>query len=250
MSSVPADLLAAVRAAERIVVFTGAGMSAESGLPTFRDEETGLWSRYDVSRLATPEAWDADPALVWAWYQRRRFQLAAVEPNPGHRAIAALGRHRRVDVVTQNVDDLHERGGSERVVHLHGRLAETFCDTCRLPYPVPAVDPQTEHLEPERCVCGGRIRPGVVWFGEHLPADEFARAVDHAENCDLMLVVGTSGIVYPAAGLPQVAREHGATVAEINPNRTDLSEAADLVWRAPASTALPALLEVLSGTAS
>lgn len=241
----PDGLVEAVRSAERITVLTGAGMSAESGLPTFRDAETGLWARYDPMTLATPEAWNDDPGLVWAWYQRRRFQLAAVEPNPGHRAIAALGTRLDVAVVTQNVDDLHERAGTDDVIHLHGSLTGSHCDRCAARYSIPAVDPEAERLSPIGCECGGLIRPSVVWFGEQLPEAEFGRAIDRAESSDLMLVIGTSGLVYPAAGLPELARAQGALIVEINPNESGLSASADIVWRSGASAALTALLGAL-----
>ncbi|MBB4853421.1 NAD-dependent deacetylase [Mycobacteroides chelonae] len=245
-TEVPEELVAAASTARTVTVLTGAGMSAESGLPTFRDAQTGLWSKYDPMTLATPESWQEDSGLVWAWYQNRRVQLLAVQPNDGHRALAQWGSHRDVRIVTQNVDDLHERAGSVNVTHVHGSLLASHCDVCGTSCDVAVVAPTSERVLPPECDCGGRVRPGVVWFGEVLPQVEFGHAVAHSQSCDLMLLIGTSGIVYPAAGLPQLALSRGATVVEINPCETDLSDRADLVWRATAATALPALIDALS----
>lgn len=251
---VPAPVLEAARSARRVVVVTGAGMSAESGVPTFRDARSGLWARYAAEDLATPEAWERDPAFVWAWYLSRFGSLASVEPNAGHRAVAAwatVPATESVTVVTQNVDDLHERAGSQDVVHLHGSLASFRCSRCDTAYDgrvdVPdAGEPEPERLDPPVCVeCGGLVRPGVVWFGELLPLDEWDRAVALVESADLVLVVGTSGLVHPAAGLPVVARGAGATVVEVNPHETDTSDVAHHVWREKAAVALPALVEKL-----
>lgn len=246
MTEVPSELLAAVSKARIVTVLTGAGMSAESGLPTFRDVQTGLWSKYDPMTLATPQAWKQDPDLVWAWYQNRRIQLMAVQPNDGHRALARWGTHQQVRVVTQNVDDLHERAGSDDVVHVHGSLLRSHCDSCDSEHQAMIAAPESERVPPPQCPCGGRFRPSVVWFGEMLPEAEFGRAISHAQACDVILLVGTSGIVYPAAGLPQLASNRGAVVAEINPHDTDLSATADLVWRSTAATALPALVDALT----
>lgn len=226
-------------------MLTGAGMSAESGVPTFRDAQTGLWARYDPMTLATPEAWRSDPALVWAWYQKRCAMLTAVSPNDGHRALAAWGAVAEVRIVTQNVDDLHERAGSEEVVHVHGSLHSPRCDSCGTEHHVEVIEPESERVDPPECVCGGLVRPGVVWFGEMLPERAWARAEELAEKCDLLLVVGTSAIVYPAAGLPQIALMLGTYVSEINPERTALSSVVDLHWEATAATALPQLVEAV-----
>ncbi|CPR97697.1 NAD-dependent deacylase [Mycobacteroides abscessus] len=246
MTEVPDELIAAASKARSVTVLTGAGMSAESGLPTFRDAQTGLWSKYDPMTLATPESWHEDPGLVWAWYQNRRIQLLAVQPNDGHRALAQWGSHRDIRIVTQNVDDLHERAGSSNVTHVHGSLLKSHCDTCRSDFEATVSAPEAERVAPPECGCGGKVRPSIVWFGEMLPEVEFGHAVAHSQNCDLMLLIGTSGIVYPAAGLPQLALSRGATVVEINPQETDLSDRADLVWRSTAATALPALLQALA----
>ena len=245
---VPEPVLEAARAARRVVAVTGAGMSAESGVPTFRDAQTGLWERYAAEDLATPEAWERDPAFVWAWYLSRFGAVAHVEPNAGHVAIARWAGPAEVRVVTQNVDDLHERAGSREVVHLHGSLTCFRCARCETAYDGPVVVPeeQVERVEPPTCArCGGWVRPGVVWFGELLPTDAWERAVALVEAADLVLVVGTSGIVHPAAGLPALARAAGAVVVEVNPRETDVSDLAHHVWRETAALALPALAAAL-----
>jgi len=241
---VPAGILQAARAARRVTVLTGAGMSAESGIPTFRDAQSGLWARFDPMQLATPEAWEADPALVWAWYRWRAALVRGVEPNAGHRALATWADETatQVRVVTQNVDDLHERAGSAVLAHVHGSLFATRCADCgEAPYEEPPVPPApVERLDPPTCTrCGGLLRPGVVWFGEMLPTAPMSRAEEAVEECDLVLVVGTSGLVHPAAGLPHLARARGIPVVEINPAPTELSDAVDEVWRETAARALP-----------
>lgn len=220
---IPTDLIDTLRNAKRLVVFTGAGVSAESGIPTFRDSLTGLWQRYDAASLATPEAFKADPALVWGWYEWRRMKVLQAEPNPAHLAIASLAqRVPRLTLVTQNVDDLHERAGSADVLHLHGSLHRPRCAGCGKaptePLGMPDEPEGGRRLEPPRCTaCGDRLRPGVVWFGESLPADALTTAFAAAEVCDLLISVGTSGMVYPAAEVPGLAWRAGATVVHVNP---------------------------------
>ena len=238
----PPSVVDAVRAATRITVLTGAGMSAESGLPTFRDTEDGLWARYDPMTLAPPEAWHDDPALVWGWYQQRRIQLDSAAPNPAHLALADLAARRDVQIVTQNVDELHEQAGSTEVIHIHGTLSRSYCDTCGDNYTIPTAMPRTERVPPPTCGCGGLVRPGVVWFGEMLPEVDFARAIGAVQESDVRLIVGTSGMVQPAAGLPQLARMRGSFIVEVNPETTELSDRADVTWRASAGAALPALV--------
>jgi NAD-dependent deacetylase len=171
-----------LRAAERITVFTGAGVSAESGIPTFREAQTGLWERFRAEELATPDAFERDPALVWGWYEWRRAKVMNAQPNPAHLAIAAMERHvRRLSLITQNVDDLHERAQSREVVHLHGSLMRPYCQRCKEAFQFAAeparVSAETQRVEPAACGhCGGRVRPGVVWFGESLPAREWEAA--------------------------------------------------------------------------
>lgn len=228
-----------VREAHRIVVLTGAGMSAESGVPTFRDAQGGLWSDFSVEELATEQGFRARPQVVWDWYAARRAAIAQVAPNAGHVAIADFQRRHpgRMTVVTQNVDGLHQRAGSTGVLALHGNIAEDKW----LEPPRPccnASEPQAG--KPPRCAaCGNLRRPAVVWFGEMLPLDAFAAAEEAAAACDLMLVVGTSGVVYPAAGL---ARGREGRVVVVNPGPTDLDDAADVVLTGTAAGVLPRLL--------
>lgn len=257
------EALAAVRAlverAERPVVLSGAGMSAESGVPTFRDAQTGLWERYSPEQLATEEAFLADPGLVWSWYLWRARMVREVEPNAGHRAVAAWQeRVPGLTVATQNVDDLHERAGADVLAHLHGSLFAFRCAACDAPADVdpaalgdddaaPGSEADLEALlleEPPVCTaCGaGRIRPDIVWFGEMLPEAEWDATYDALDGCDLCVVVGTSGIVQPAASLPFVALGAGAPVVEVNPDVTELSSAVTHRLSGPAGLVLPALL--------
>lgn len=212
-----------IRDAQHVVFFTGAGVSAESGIPTFRDAQTGLWATFDATELATPEAFKADPALVWGWYEWRRMKVLKAQPNPAHLAIARLVQHfPRATVVTQNVDDLHERAGSADVLHLHGSLHQPRCFACGTGYSlereIPVEPDQGRRVEPPRCSrCNGFIRPGVVWFGESLPVQALQQAFDAAAQCDVLFSVGTSGVVYPAAQMPHIARDANAAVVHINP---------------------------------
>jgi NAD-dependent deacetylase len=228
-----------VKAAARIAVLSGAGMSAESGVPTFRDAQTGLWAKFRPEDLATEDAFRANPKLVWDWYESRRAKLRDVEPNAGHLAIADFQRRHpgRLTVITQNVDGLHQRAGSTGVLALHGNIAEDkWLDTpgaCCNEAAVLAGSP------PSCDRCGNLRRPAVVWFGEPLPLQALELAQAAAAQCDVMLVVGTSGVVYPAAGL---ARSAGGRVVVVNPQATDLDDAADLVLRGTAAEVVPGLL--------
>ncbi len=242
-ASFDAELIGALRAARSVVARTGAGRSAESGLATFRDAQTGLWARFDPRELATPAAFARNPQRVWDWYAWRRELAAAAVPNAGHLALAAL--ERRVPafaLVTQNVDGLHQRAGSRDVVELHGNIGRVKCSREGLP---------VTHWESAagsvpRCArCGALLRPDVVWFDEPLPAAALAAAEDAARGCAVLLVVGTAAEVYPAAGLPALARRSGALVVEINPNPTALSATADRVLRGAAGVVLPALLAAI-----
>ncbi|MGB2571048.1 SIR2 family NAD-dependent protein deacylase [Micromonospora citrea] len=243
-----AELLAHAR---RVVVFTGAGISAESGVPTFRDALTGLWRRFDAQALATPEAFRDDPALVWGWYEWRRSRVSRAVPNAGHLAVAAI--EARVPdslVVTQNVDDLHERAGSVAPLHLHGSLFAPRCSVCArpAPYEVAQEPGDGRRVSPPRCArCAGPVRPGVVWFGEALPAAVLEAAIGAASGCDLLITVGTSGLVYPAAEIPQVAARLGARVIQVNPERTPLDAVADVNLRGPSAQLLPALVRAAWG---
>ena len=238
--AIPIELARALQRARFVAALTGAGVSAESGLATFRDAQTGLWARFDPRELATPAAFARNPKLVWDWYALRRERVAAAQPNAGHVALAEL--ERRVPefvLVTQNVDGLHQRAGSRRVVELHGSIVRvrrscegTIVERWR-----------TEDGEVPRCAsCGAFLRPDVVWFEEMLPAQALASAEDAARRCDMLLVIGTSAEVHPAAGLPLLAREHGARLVEINPNATALSPRADYVLRGASGVLLPQLV--------
>ncbi|MDZ7747532.1 MAG: NAD-dependent deacylase [Halofilum sp. (in: g-proteobacteria)] len=235
------DALAdAVRAARTVTVLTGAGLSADSGVPTFRDAREGLWARYRPEDLATPEAFERDPATVWRWYAERRARVRAVEPNAGHYALARLAtRLPDLRLVTQNVDGLHQRAGHAGVIEFHGSLMTDVCHREGR-----AVDVAGDDATPPACPhCGGPVRPGVVWFGEAIPRAALEAATAAADACDLFLAVGTSALVHPAAGLADMAREAGARVAEINPEATGLSERVDIRIAAGAAEALPRLLE-------
>lgn len=247
---VPEEVRDLARSARRVLVLTGAGASAESGVPTFRDAVAGLWSRFDPMQLATPEAWAADPAMCWAWYGWRAHLIRIAEPNPGHRAITAWQQRPGVDlrVSTQNIDDLHERAGTEVMAHVHGDLFALRCAECGMPSAAgyPEVPRPVERLDPPRCErCGGLVRPGVVWFGEMLPEGALEISVETARWAELVVVVGTSGLVYPAAAIPGVARDTGVPVVEVNPEGSTLPDGADHVIEAPAGQALPALVAAL-----
>ncbi|KPA92063.1 NAD-dependent protein deacetylase, SIR2 family [Pseudomonas asplenii] len=237
-----------LRDARHVVVFTGAGVSAESGIPTFRDALTGLWSRFDPAALATAEAFRNDPALVWGWYEWRRSKVLAASPNPAHLAIAELARRvPRLTVITQNVDDLHERAGSRDVIHLHGSLHSPRCFACTRPYQGvsgPLAEPEEgRRVEPPRChKCNGKIRPGVVWFGEALPAQAWRDALAAAGDCDLLFSIGTSGVVQPAAQIPQVARKQGAVVVHVNLQPESVEGENEFALVGQAADILPRLL--------
>ena len=228
----------------QVTVLSGAGISAESGVPTFRDVETGLWAKVDPYEISSAEGWRAHPDKVWAWYLWRHHMMGAVEPNDGHLAVAAWQDYADVHVVTQNVDNLHERAGSKQVYHLHGSLFEFRCDRCQREYggEVPDMLEPVESVDPPRHECGGFIRPNVVWFGEPLPDEAWQRSVEAVTAADVVIVVGTSSIVYPAAGLPELALANGTVVIEVNPERTPLSDAATVSLRETAAGALPGLL--------
>jgi NAD-dependent deacetylase len=231
--------------ADFVVCLTGAGVSAESGVATFRDAQTGLWSNFDPRQLASPAGFAEDPGLVWRWYMERLETVGQVQPNPGHLALAQLEQLApRSALFTQNVDDLHERAGSQNVRHLHGAIAHFRCNDCRLEHPLQPADRQL--AEPPACHhCGGRIRPAVVWFGELLPQDVLVEARRAAEACHVMLVVGTSGVVYPAAELPLVAQAAGAQVIDVNPAAGPIAEVADLFLQGAGGEILPRLVAAI-----
>ena len=231
----------------RIAVLSGAGISAESGVPTFRDDKNGLWAKFDPYELSSTEGWQQHPERVWAWYLWRHHLVNDVEPNAGHRAVAEWQAHADVHVITQNVDNLHERAGSAPVHHLHGSLFDFRCDSCNSVYtgPLAEVPEPVLELTPPTCVCGGLIRPDIVWFGEALPDGPWEAAVQAVSTAEVVVVVGTSAVVYPAAGLPELALARGAVVIEVNPEPTALSASATVTIRESASTALPTLLQRL-----
>jgi len=237
------SLLAVLSRATRAVAFTGAGISAESGVPTFRGAD-GLWNKLKPEELASMDAFMKNPALVWEWYVHRKTIMAAIVPNEGHRALVRMERHfAEFAVVTQNIDNLHRRAGSTRVMELHGNIERNYCMQCGKACPDVAV--VTDRGIPTCPACGGRIRPDVVWFGEMLPDDEWEAAVRATERAEIFFSIGTSGVVYPAASLPLMARQAGAYVVEINPDPTPLTPRADEFLRGPAGMLLPAICEEL-----
>lgn len=233
-----------VQQAQRIAVLTGAGVSAESGVPTFRDAQTGYWAQFRAEEMATEEGFRNHPERVWNWYQYRRDLLAGVQPNAAHRALADFEQQHpgRLTLITQNVDGLHQRAGSSGVLCLHGDILENrWLDTarscCHIADAVKGEPPYCDR-------CGNLVRPGVVWFGEALPHDTFAAAQLAVHQCALMLVIGTAGAVYPAAGLARQARSAGARVVVLNPAPSELDDAAHAVLRGTAGSLLPQLLAV------
>jgi NAD-dependent deacetylase len=231
------------------VVVTGAGVSAESGIPTFRDPLEGLWAKYDPRELATPEAFARDPETVTRWYDWRRQKCAGAKPNPAHLALAWLGKHfqeqnRCFTLLTQNVDRLHQAAGSRNVVELHGTLWIWRCTRCGIEHEEREV-PFKEY--PLRCACGGARRPAVVWFGELLPDDAIQNAHDALESCDLFFSIGTSAVVEPAASFLHTARRRGAKTAEINREPTPVSRMADWSLQGSAGEILPGLVQRVFG---
>lgn len=241
MLTVPRGLVEALRQAERVTVLTGAGVSAESGVPTFRDAQTGFWAQFNPQELATPDAFRQNPKLVWEWYTWRRELIGAAAPNPAHEALAKM-EHKipRFTLVTQNIDDLHRIAGSQRVIELHGNIQRSKCLEEEV---VVAEWAETEEVPPRCPRCDGLLRPDVVWFGEALPGEALAEAVQATRNCDLFFTIGTSALVHPAAALPYEAVEQGAVTVEINPDSTPVTAWMDYVLQGPAGEVLPALLD-------
>ncbi len=243
-----AEVARALAGATAVAVLTGAGISAESGVPTFRGAE-GLWRTFRPEQLATPEAFARDPGLVWEWYRWRRQRMAAVKPNAGHETLARLERRLGVfTLVTQNIDGLHARAGSRRLVELHGNVWRDRCT--QNPAHVFLREPSEQAGERTAlplCDCGALLRPDVVWFGETLDPRHLDAAVESVSGAHMVLVVGTSSVVYPAAALPGIARRTGAMVVEINPEETPLSADAHVVLRGPAGVLLPELERLAFG---
>ena len=232
-----------LRQARHVLVLTGSGASAESGVPTFREAQTGLWDQYNPMDLATPEAFLADPPLVWRWYRWRRELVARAEPNPGHLAIAKLAEIvPKLTLITQNVDGLHQRAGSPDVVEFHGNL---FTDRC-FTEGVVVSDGDDAAEVPVCTICGGMLRPGVVWFGEAIPPEALETAAAAAGNCDVFLSIGTSSVVWPAAGLAETAKANGATVIETNPDTTPQSTQSHHCIQGKSGEVLPELISSLT----
>jgi NAD-dependent deacetylase len=240
------DLLARLDRARRVFVLTGAGMSAESGIPTFREAQTGIWSRYDPQELATPEAFAADPARVWRWYEHRRAAVREARPHAGHKALVQLESVLPgLTIATQNVDGLHQLAGSGHVLELHGSIMRSKCHLTLRPISQEWLG-DSSHTPPRSpYVKGGLARPDVVWFGEVLPEDVLSAAMDAAGRCDFCFSIGTTSLVQPAASLPLLALEHGAPVVEINPAETPLTPHVDQSLRSTASEALVTLVSQL-----
>jgi NAD-dependent deacetylase len=230
-----------LKKAEEIVFVTGAGISQESGIPTFRGKD-GLWRKYDPMTLATIDAFYENPKLVWEWYEERRQNILGANPNPGHLAIAELEKYKQVSVLTQNIDGLHQRAGSTQVYELHGSIITIKCTVCDFK------DKITSGFSrlPPLCKCGNMLRPDVVWFGEPLPQDIWQSAIEQSSSCDVMVVVGTSLAVSPANLLPVYAKQSGAMMIEVNPDQTPMSSNMDISLRSSAANALPELVSIIS----
>jgi len=226
---------------KKIVFVTGAGISQESGIPTFRGKD-GLWRNYDAMKLATIDAFYDNPKLIWEWYNERRKNIFAAQPNSGHKAIAELEKFTKVVVLTQNIDGLHQKAGSSEVLELHGSIIKIKCTVCDFRDEI-----MTEFSEiPPLCECGNILRPDVVWFGESLPQDVWQKAMIFASKCDLMIIAGTSLVVSPANTLPIYAKQNNAILIEINPENTEMSSEMDLVIRNTSAITLPELVSVFS----
>ncbi|HEX3799593.1 MAG TPA: NAD-dependent deacylase [Verrucomicrobiae bacterium] len=235
----PRELLLCLAAARRVTILTGAGVSAESGVPTFRDAQTGLWAKYRAEDLATPRAFRSNPKLVWEWYAWRRELVSKAKPNPAHDTLAAMETYfPEFNLITQNVDGLHQRAGSRKVIELHGNIARTKCFNEGT---IISQWPDTGDVPPKCQNCGGPLRPDVVWFEESLPQTEIHAAHLASASCDVFLSIGTSALVYPAAALPLEALQNGALLVEINPQPTPLTKHASFVLSSAAGLALPEL---------
>ena len=219
---------------KKIAVVTGAGISQESGIPTFRGKD-GLWRNHDAMKLATIDAFYDNPKLVWEWYNERRMNIFQAQPNPGHIAIAELEKYAEVVVLTQNIDGLHQKSGSSKVLELHGSIVKIKCSVCDYKEEI-----LTEISDlPPHCKCGNILRPDVVWFGESLPQEVWQNAMNFANKCDLMIIAGTSLVVSPANTLPIYAKQNDAILIEINPENTEMSSEMDLIIRNTSAISLP-----------
>ena len=228
-----------IKDSKKIVFVTGAGMSQESGIPTFRGKD-GLWRNYDAMKLATIDAFYENPKLVWEWYNERRSNILSAQPNEGHKAVAELEKYANVVVLTQNIDGLHQRAGSSEVLELHGSIIKIKCTVCDFRDEI-----VTEFSQiPPLCKCGNILRPDVVWFGESLPQDVWQKAMIHSSQCDLMIIAGTSLVVSPANTLPLYAKQNNAILIEVNPQDTEMSSEMDLMIRDTSASALPEFVSV------
>ena len=242
----PDELVRFLRKAERVAALTGAGVSQESGLRTFRDAQTGLWTQYKPTELASPKSFARDPKMVWDWYAMRREKVREVEPNPGHYALVDMAHHiPDFSLITQNVDGLHLKAGSPRVIELHGNLQRVRCASCG--QQAEAWDEANNGDVPRCKICGGLLRPDVVWFGESLPRTALESAVEAARSCHVFFSIGTSGLVQPAASLAYAARNRGAVVVEINAEPTALTEKVDFALHGKSGEILPALVQAVWG---
>ena len=228
-----------LKGSKKIVFVTGAGISQESGIPTFRGKD-GYWRRYDPMKLASIDAFYDDPKLVWEWYEDRRKNILSVKPNEGHFAISQMEEFKDVVILTQNIDGLHQRSGSTNVLELHGSIIRIKCTVCDF------ADNITENFEslPPKCKCGGMLRPDVVWFGESLPQNIWQSAIKEASVCDVMVIVGTSLVVSPANTLPVYAKQNGAILIEVNPEKTVMSNDMALSIQATSVGVLPKMLSI------
>ena len=241
---IPSEAVELLRGAAHVVALTGAGVSAESGVPTYRDTLEGMWAKYDPMQLATPEAFESDPTLVTEWNAWRRRLMREVEPNAAHTALAELGERmresgREFTLITQNIDRLHHRAGSTDAIEIHGNLMEWRCSATGA-----IVEPTDAQLEdpPVETEAGGHLRPNVVWFGEALPEEAVSRAMSALESCELFMSIGTSAQVYPAAGFIEIAKSAGARTMEINRDATPITGAVDVALRGSAAEILPELV--------
>ena len=230
-----------IKDSKKIVFVTGAGISQESGIPTFRGTD-GLWRKYDPMQLATIDAFYEDPKLVWEWYEDRRKNILDAKPNPGHFAIADLEKYKDVTVLTQNIYGLHQRGGSSKVLELHGSIIRIKCTECDFKDDIPN---SFDKLPPKCSKCNNILRPDVVWFGEPLPQDVWNQAISEANSCDVMIIAGTSLVVSPANTLPVYAKQNNALLIEINPEETMMSSEMDLSVKMTSAKALPDIVKVI-----
>jgi NAD-dependent deacetylase len=241
-----ADIIAGSRS---LAILTGAGVSRESGVPTYREAQIGVWAKYDPQQLATPHAYLSDPGLGWSWYLHRRELMSSVKPNPGHHALVELEQIvPEMIVLTQNIDGMHHVAGSKDIVELHGNLLRTKCfDDCQGAPTI--IDLETvdydDKLPPPCPHCGAYLRPDVVWFTEMLVPDDLNRAIQTSQSCDVMLVVGTSGVVQPAASMPFHAKRSGATVIDVNPEPSQITPIADVFLQGPSGEVLPRVVDAV-----